>query len=150
MAWRGPLKPGRAFSSAAEHPAGHLPVKCADLRPVALRGGTVRRVLGDLSENGRLAKRLGHVHVVPIDHVLDPNAPCGGASFAQVQQPRLSRAVVEPENAVKLIAAAHGRPIADEELRFGHGREIVEILRHQVDHAVVARTVIIGLQAERA
>ena len=79
---------------------------------------------------------------------LGPNVPCGGASFAPDRAAKRSGAVVEPENAVKLIAAAHGGPVANEKLRLGHGREIMEVLRHQIDHAAVAGMVVIRLQAE--
>ena len=136
--WRGIGVAGAAVLVAGEPAAGELAVQAHDRLVIPLGGIQEFRVARLLVIHAGLAESLGDVDVVPID---DAGVPPGHVVVdfpAQIEQPGLAGAVVEPVGGFDGVAEADLGPIAAAE-GFGRlGVEPLEVLGHERHDAFIA------------
>ena len=130
------------------HAAGHLSVLLAHVPLVVvctLQGLLVARqhVVG-----GRLAEALCHVHPVPVGQVVlhHPVAGVAVQLLYQRQQRLVARAVVEPDDAPLVVAAALVLPVVLQEQVVVYRQLPLEVVGHGSEHALVATMLVVGLQ----
>ena len=97
---------------------------------------------------GRLTESLRHVHAVPVGQVVlhGPVRRVAVELVYERQYGLVARAVVQPYDAPKVVAAALLLPQSFEKLRVGHGHLPLEVVCHGVEHLLVAAVLVVGLQ----
>ena len=124
----------------AEHAAGNLPVQPTHGVEVFVGRVEVLRVLAFLGIDAGFIEGLGYVDIVPVGQG-GMHRPVHRASmvlFAKFDELWVAGDVVKPEDARKVVGAANVLPVAGEEFVIGNRELVVEVIRHQVDDAVVA------------
>ncbi len=137
---------GAGVLIGAEHAAGNLPVLAHGGIVVALRGAQEHRVARLLRILRRLAKALREIDAVPARDGIGPVGRAAVVARRQVEQPLLPRAVIEPVDAVQVVAAADFLPARGQQLVERYGGLPAEVPRHQIDHSPVAGRFIVGPQ----
>src|SRR3954471_10962992 len=96
----------------------------------------------------RLTKRLRNIHIMPVRQIV-LHGPIGSAAMnfpCQIEQLSIARAIIKPENAVKIVAAAHALPIVSEKFVVRNGVLIMKIFGHEIEHAWIDRMIVISLE----
>ena len=137
---------GPAVLVAAEHAAGHLAVESRMVWQFRSAAWKMLRVFRLLVVDRRAAEALRDVHVVPVGHAVGPVGRVAMDLCGQFQQPRLAGAVVEPVDAGQVVARPLLLPEGEKEILLRHRQLPVEVLRHQLEHALVAGVLVVRLQ----
>src|SRR5204863_10151873 len=93
-------------------------------------------------EDSRLAKSLGDVHVVPIDDAARPIRHLLVNSFGEIKQPSFAGPIVEPINALDVVAKPDLWPIAVGKRVARLLIEPLEIFGHERKHSLVKAVLI--------
>lgn len=142
---------GAGVFVTTEHSAGDLAVEFADFVVVFVGELEVVGVFRLEVVSGGFAEGLGDVDVVPVGEGAFLH-PVGGVAvdlFGEFEEETVAGMVVEPVDAVEIVAAADVLPVVGEELFVGDGELESEVVGHQLEHAFVAGVFVVRLEAEQ-
>ena len=105
---------GAAVFITPEGAAGYLAVKAPDDLVIGFRKLEMTRAAGLLPKNRGSTERFSNVHIMPVGQRARGIPPCHVRVHlaGQVHQPGLAQAIVEPIDALDVVAHAHHRPVA--------------------------------------